>query len=32
MICRIWRGWATKANAPLYEELLHSKVIPGIEA
>jgi len=32
MICRIWRGWATRANAPLYEELLRSKVIPRIEA
>lgn len=32
MICRIWRGWATATNAPLYEELLRSTVIPGIEA
>ncbi len=32
MICRIWRGWASTANAPLYEELLRSQVIPGIEA
>ena len=32
MICRIWRGWATAMNAPVYEELLRSTVIPGIEA
>jgi hypothetical protein len=32
MICRIWRGWTTIANAPVYEELLRSSVIPGIEA
>jgi len=32
MVCRIWRGWTTKANAPVYEELLRSTVIPGIEA
>ncbi len=32
MICRIWRGWTTFANAPVYEKLLRSTVIPGIEA
>ena len=32
MICRIWRGWTTSENAPAYEELLRSIVIPGIEA
>lgn len=32
MICRIWRGWTTALNAPVYEELLRSTVIPGIEA
>jgi len=32
MICRIWRGWTTVQNAPVYEELLRSTVIPGIEA
>ncbi len=32
MICRIWRGWTTIANAPVYETLLRSTVIPGIEA
>lgn len=31
MICRIWRGWTTKANASIYEELLRSTVIPNIE-
>ena len=32
MICRIWRGWTTVASASVYEELLRSTVIPGIEA
>ncbi len=32
MICRIWRGWTTKGNAPAYEDILRSKVIPRIEA
>lgn len=32
MICRIWRGWTTVVNASVYEELLRSTVIPGIEA
>ena len=32
MVCRIWRGWTTGANAPVYEKLLRSTVIPGIEA
>lgn len=32
MICRIWRGWTTAANAPAYEQLLRFTVIPGIEA
>ncbi len=32
MICRIWRGWTTIPNAPVYEELLRSTVIPDIEA
>jgi antibiotic biosynthesis monooxygenase (ABM) superfamily enzyme len=31
-ICRIWRGWATPANAPLYENLVRNRVIPDIEA
>ena len=32
MICRIWCGWTTASNAPAYEELLRSTVVPGIEA
>jgi hypothetical protein len=32
MIARIWHGWTTKANAPVYENLLRSVVFPGIEA
>jgi heme-degrading monooxygenase HmoA len=32
MIARIWHGWTTKANAPVYENLLKSEVFPGIEA
>ena len=32
MICKIWRGWTTIPDAPVYEELLRSAVIPGIEA
>ena len=32
MISRIWRGWTTVPNAPVYQELLRSTVIPGIEA
>lgn len=30
MICRYWRGWATSANAPAFEKLLRTKVLPGI--
>jgi heme-degrading monooxygenase HmoA len=32
MICRIWRGWTTKSNAPAYENVVRNIVIPGIEA
>ena len=32
MICRIWRGWATPANADAYEAVVRGQVIPGIEA
>ncbi|MEN6532634.1 MAG: antibiotic biosynthesis monooxygenase [Bryobacteraceae bacterium] len=32
MICRIWRGWATKQNAGAYESVVRGEVIPGIEA
>lgn len=30
MICRIWHGWATEANADAYERLLRNKIFPGI--
>lgn len=32
MICRIWRGWTTPANAAAYEDVVRNQVIPGIEA
>lgn len=32
MICRIWRGWTTAANADAYERVVRGEVIPGIEA
>lgn len=32
MICRIWRGWTTQANADVYESIVRGQVIPGIEA
>src|SRR3954471_7079570 len=32
MICRLWRGWTTPENADAYQEIVHSEVIPGIEA
>ena len=32
MICRIWRGWTTPANADAYESVVRGDVIPGIEA
>jgi heme-degrading monooxygenase HmoA len=32
MICRIWRGWTTPANAAAYEAVVRGEVIPGIEA
>lgn len=30
MITRIWRGWTTLQNAPLYQELLLTEIFPGI--
>ncbi|HUJ94710.1 MAG TPA: hypothetical protein VLW84_05555 [Terriglobales bacterium] len=30
MIGRLWHGWASKANADAYENLLRTKVFPGI--
>ena len=32
MICRIWHGYATHANADAYERVVRTIVIPGIEA
>jgi heme-degrading monooxygenase HmoA len=32
MICRIWRGWTTPANAPRYEAIVRGEVIPEIES
>jgi antibiotic biosynthesis monooxygenase (ABM) superfamily enzyme len=30
MICRIWHGWTTPANADAYEHLLREEVFVGI--
>ncbi len=30
MICRIWRGWTTGANADAYERLLRGEIVAGI--
>jgi heme-degrading monooxygenase HmoA len=30
MICRIWHGWTSSANADAYEHLLRSEVFRGI--
>jgi hypothetical protein len=32
MICRIWHGWTTPANADAYEGLLKSEIFEGIES
>jgi antibiotic biosynthesis monooxygenase (ABM) superfamily enzyme len=32
MICRIWHGWTTPANADAYERLLREEVFAGIAA
>jgi hypothetical protein len=32
VICRLWRGWTTPENAVAYQRIVHSDVIPGIEA
>jgi antibiotic biosynthesis monooxygenase (ABM) superfamily enzyme len=32
VICRIWHGWTTTENAPVYEEIVRGEVIPAIEA
>lgn len=31
-IKRIWHGWTTPENANKYQDLLHNKIFPGIEA
>jgi len=31
MVGRIWHGWTTPANAPIYERFLLSEVLPSIE-
>jgi heme-degrading monooxygenase HmoA len=30
MIARLWRGWTTAKNAPAYEGLLRSTILPGL--
>jgi hypothetical protein len=32
MICRIWHGWTTAANAAAYESLLRREIFAGIVA
>ena len=32
MISRIWHGWTTFKNAPVYENLLRAEVFPSIES
>jgi len=32
MIVRVWHGWTTPQNAPLYEALLKTEVFAAIEA
>ena len=32
MICRLWRGWTRPENADAYQRIVHTEVIPGIEA
>ncbi|HEX9941163.1 MAG TPA: antibiotic biosynthesis monooxygenase [Thermoanaerobaculia bacterium] len=30
MIARLWHGWTTPANADAYEDLLRTRILPGI--
>jgi hypothetical protein len=30
MICRLWHGWTTRANADAYEQLLRTEIFAGI--
>jgi hypothetical protein len=32
MILRLWRGWTTPENANRYEELIRTRIFPGILA
>lgn len=32
MIGRVWHGWTTPQNADIYQNLLKTKVLPGIAA
>jgi hypothetical protein len=32
MICRVWHGWTSLANADAYEAVVRGEVIPDIEA
>jgi antibiotic biosynthesis monooxygenase (ABM) superfamily enzyme len=32
MIARVWHGWTKAVNASVYEEMLRSKIFPGIAA
>jgi heme-degrading monooxygenase HmoA len=30
MIARLWHGWTTRENAEAYEDLLRTRILPGI--
>ena len=32
MVCRMWRGWAAGANAPLYDRYLKEDLFPRLAA
>jgi len=32
MISRVWHGWTTPDNASAYEQLLRTRILPGIAA
>ena len=32
MIVRVWHGWTTTENAPVYEALIRDEIFPGIAA
>ncbi|UCC85060.1 MAG: antibiotic biosynthesis monooxygenase [Gemmatimonadota bacterium] len=32
MISRVWHGWTRSADAPVYQRLLQTEILPGIEA